>query len=52
MFMYEKDNKLCIVFDGNAPVENPDVMVEKTEEGIKLHVGDTVIPADTLKKSK
>lgn len=44
MFMYEAEGKLNIVFDENRPVENPDVIIEKGEDGyIRIHIGDTVI---------
>lgn len=35
MFMYEKDNKLCVVFDEHRqiPAEEPDVVLWKDENG-------------------
>lgn len=50
MFMYEKDGKLCIVFDDNKPAENPDVIIEKVDDKVLIHVGNTTIEGSTDSK--
>ena len=49
MYMYEKDGKLCVVLGEEGkkqiPVENPDVVIEKDENGaVKIQVGEVIIP--------
>lgn len=49
MYMYEKDDKLCVVLGEEGkkqiPVENPDVVIEKDENGVvKIQVGEVIIP--------
>ena len=36
MFIYEKDGKLNVVFEGNAPVETPDMVVYKDADGAHI----------------
>ena len=36
MFVYEKDNKINVVFDGTLPVETPDMVVYKDENGAHI----------------
>ena len=52
MYMYEKDGKLCVVLGEEGkkqiPVENPDVVIEKDENGaVKIQVGEVIIPEVT-----
>ena len=51
MYMYEKDDKLCIVLGEEGkkqiPVENPDVVIEKDENGVvKIQAGEVIIPEE------
>ena len=47
MFMYERDGKLCIVFNDNKPADQPDVIIEKVDDKVLIHVGDTTIEGST-----
>lgn len=38
MYIYEKENKLNIVFNGDKPVENPDVVISKEGEAVSIVV--------------
>lgn len=38
MYIYEKENKLNIVFNGDKPVENPDVVISKDGETVSIVV--------------
>lgn len=38
MYIYEKENKLNIVFNGDKPVENPDVVISKEDEAVSIVV--------------
>lgn len=42
MFVYERDNSLNLTFEGNIPVENPDVVIKGYEDGATLTVNGTV----------
>ena len=42
MFIYENDNSLNLTFEGNIPVENPDVVIKGYEDGATLTVNGTV----------
>lgn len=42
MFVYERDNSLNLIFEGNIPVENPDVVIKGYEDGATLTVNGTV----------
>ena len=50
MFIYEKDGKLNIVFGNgiHTPVDNPDVILEKADGKIIVHVGDETIEGDPV----
>ena len=36
MFIYEKENKLNVVFDGNMPVDTPDMVIYKDADGAHI----------------
>ena len=38
MFIYEKDNKLNVVFDSSTPVEEPDVVISKEGDVVSLDI--------------
>lgn len=38
MYIYEKENKLNIVFNGDKPVESPDVVISKDGETVSVVV--------------
>jgi hypothetical protein len=47
MYIYEKENKLNIVFNSNVPVENPDVVISKEGETVTVDVAgvSSALPA-------
>lgn len=38
MFIYEKDNKLNVVFNSSTPVEEPDVVISKEGDVVSLDI--------------
>ena len=42
MFIYENGNSLNLTFEGNIPVENPDVVIKAYEDGATSTVNGTV----------
>lgn len=47
MFIYEKDNKLNVVFDSSTPVEEPDVVISKEGDTVSLNISGeaSMLPA-------
>lgn len=38
MYIYEKQNKLNIIFNGDKPSENPDVVISKEDDVVSIVV--------------
>lgn len=49
MFIYEKDNKLNVVFNSSTPVEEPDVVISKEGDVVSLDISGeaSMLPAFT-----
>ena len=47
MFIYEKDNKLNVVFNSSTPVEEPDVVISKEGGVVSLNISGeaSMLPA-------
>lgn len=48
MYIYEKENKLNIVFNGDKPVESPDVVISKDGEAVSIIVAGEVAILPTI----
>ncbi len=49
MYIYEKQNKLNIIFNGDKPSDNPDVVISKEDNVVSISVSGeaAILPAIT-----